>query len=450
VALTEKEKNCAGDSSTHMEDTFERAKAAFLDGVQHSEAGRTVEAEACFEASLALWPERSSTLFNLGAMRVRLGKHEAALAVLERALALDAEQADAWCQRGIALAALERRTEAVASFERALQLDPQCAPALYHLGCTLNELHRHTQALPAFERLLKLQPQHAEAWFRHGQTLQLLDRHADALPSYERSLGLDAANPQAWLNRAGILKDGARRADAVAAYRAALAHGAEAEQVQFHLAALEGRDTPASAPRRYVQELFDDYAERFEQHLVGALNYRGHKVLVDLLQRAAAGRRLQHALDLGCGTGLCGPLLKAFVADIDGVDLSAQMLAQARRLGVYRRLVQADITEHLQRTDQSHDLVVAADVFTYIGDLHTVFGAVQRVLRRGGLFGFSVEAAADDMDFQLQGSLRYAHSRRHVEALAQQHGYALLQCMQQPLREDQRRPINALYVVLTC
>jgi predicted TPR repeat methyltransferase len=432
-----------------MSDTFERAKAAFLEGVQHSEAGRNAEAEACFEASLALWPERSSTLFNLGAMRVRLGKYEAALPVLDRPLALDAEQADAWCQLGVALAALGRDADALHSFERALKVDALCAPALLNLGCTHNELHRPADALAAFERLVKLQPDSAEAWFRHGQTLQILERHADALPSYERALALDAAQPQAWLNRAGILKDVGRVDEAIAAYRAALAQGADAELVRFHVAALEGRSTPSSAPRAYVQALFDDYAERFEQHLVGALNYRGHRVLVELLQRSAAGRQLQHALDLGCGTGLCGPLLKAFVAQVDGVDLSAQMLAQARKLGVYRQLAQADVVEHLQGSAARHDAIVAADVFTYIGDLDAVFGAVRRVLLPGGLFAFSVEAAPDDVDFRLHGSLRYAHSRRHVEALARAHGYALLHCVQQPLREDQRRPIDALYVVLT-
>jgi predicted TPR repeat methyltransferase len=431
-----------------MEDTFERAKAAFLEGVQHSEAGRDAQAEACFEASLALWPERSSTLFNLGATRVRLGKCDAALPLLERSLALDSSQADAWCQRGIALAALDRDADAVASFERALKIDARCAPALLNLGCLLNQQEQHARALGVFERLLKAKPEHAEAWFRHGQTLQALTRHADALPSYERALALDAAMLQAWLNRAGILKDSGRVDDARAAYRAAAAHGADAELVEFHLAALDGQPAPAAAPRAYVQSLFDDYAERFDQHLVGALNYRGHRVLVELLQRAAAGKPLQRALDLGCGTGLCGPLLKAFVAQVDGVDLSAQMLEQARRLQVYDQLVQADITEHLQATDQRYDLVAAADVFTYIGDLDPVFAAVQRVLQPGGLFGFSVEAALDVMDFELGGSLRYAHSRRYVEALAQRHGFTLRECARQPMREDQRRPIDALYVVL--
>jgi predicted TPR repeat methyltransferase len=310
-------------------------------------------------------------------------------------------------------------------------------------------MHRHAMALAVFQRLLKLQPGHAEAWFRHGQTLQALERHAEALPSYERALAIDAAIPQAWLNRAGILKDSARIGEAIAAYRAALAHGADAELVQFYLAALEGGSTPAIAPRAYVQGLFDDYAGRFEQHLVGALNYRGHRVLVEMLQQAAAGRRVRRALDLGCGTGLCGPLLKAFAAHVDGVDLSAQMLAQAQRLGVYDQLVAADVTEYLKSADGHYDVVNAADVFTYIGDLGVVFGAVQHVLLPGGVFGFLVEAAPDDVAFELRVSLRYAHSRHYVLALAQHHGYTLLQCMQQPFREDQHRPIDALYVVLT-
>jgi predicted TPR repeat methyltransferase len=431
-----------------MTDTFERAKAAFLEGVEHSEAGRDAEAEACFEASLALWPQRSSTLFNLGAVRVRLGKHEAALQALDGSLAIDPEQADAWCQRGIALLHLKRTQDAVASFERALRLDAHHAASLYHLGCALNDLHQHERALALFERLLKVAPERAEAWFRHGQTLQALDRHAQALPSYERALALDAAMPQAWINRAGILKDSGRTADAIAAYREAIAHGAERELVQFYLAPLEGRTT-VSAPRSYVQGLFDDYADRFDAHLLNALRYRGHEILVDALKRAAPGRRFAHALDVGCGTGLCGALLKPLADRLDGVDLAPQMLAQAQRLRVYDTLVQADVTEHLRSTGARHDLVCAADVFTYVGDIEPVFAALARVLLPGGVFAFSVEAAPDSVTFELRGSLRFAHSRRHVEALAQRHGYTLLQCVRQPMREDQHRPIDALYVVLT-
>lgn len=430
-----------------MDDAFERAKAAFLDGVQHSEAGRWGEAEACFEASLALWPQRSSTLFNLGAMRVRLGKHELALQALDRSLAIDPEQPDAWCQRGLALLHLKRADDAAGSFERALRIDPRHAPSLYHLGCALNELRQHERALPLFERLLKADDGQAQAWFRHGQTLQALDRHDEAMPSYERALALDAAQPQAWLNHADLLKRQGRVADAIAAYRTALTHGADAELVDFYLAPLENRSA-AGMPRRYVQELFDDYAARFDEHLLGALHYHGHELVVDAVKQAAPGRRFERALDLGCGTGLCGPLLKAIAQHVDGVDLSPQMLLQARRRAVYDQLVQADITEHLSAADARYDLVLAADVFTYVGAIEPVLVALQRVLMDDALLGFSVEVADDDVEFRLHDGLRFAHSRRHIEALARRHGLALLQCRRQPMREDQRRPVDAWYVVL--
>jgi len=431
-----------------MDDTFERAKAAFLEGVQHSEAGRHAQAEACFEASLALWPQRSSTLFNLGAMRIRLGSFDAALQALDRALALDAEQADAWCQRGIALLELDRAGDAIASFERALRIDAHHAPSLIHLGCTLNELHQHERALGLFERLLKVNDADAEAWFRHGQTLQALERHPQALPSYERSLALDAVQPQAWINRAGILKDAGRVPDAIAAYRAALEHGAERELVEFLLAPLEGRSA-TGAPRSYVQGLFDEYAERFDEHLLGALRYRGHEILVDTLRQAAPQRRYEHALDLGCGTGLCGRLLKPLCARVDGIDLAAQMLERARRLNVYERLIEGDVIEQLHACETRYDLLVAADVFTYFGDIEPVFAAAAPVLLPQGLFAFSVEAATGDQPFELRGSLRFAHTREHVEAAALRQGYRLLQCVRQPMREDQRRPIDAWYVVMT-
>jgi predicted TPR repeat methyltransferase len=227
-----------------------------------------------------------------------------------------------------------------------------------------------------------------------------------------------------------------------------LAHGGDPELVGFFLAAVEGHQMPASAPRAHVQQLFDHYAERFDAHLVQVLHYSGHERLADALTRAADGRRFAHALDLGCGTGLCGALLKRLAARIDGVDLSAPMLAQARRLQLYDQLVQVDVCEHLAATDHRYDLIAASDVFTYIGDLDAVFVGVRRVLDVGGLFCFSVEAASDDEDFVLRGSLRYAHSRRYVEALAARHGCTVRCVKRLPMREDQQRPIDALYVVL--
>jgi predicted TPR repeat methyltransferase len=157
---------------------------------------------------------------------------------------------------------------------------------------------------------------------------------------------------------------------------------------------------------------------------------------------------VRSALDLGCGTGLCGPLVKAIADRVDGVDLSAAMLDKARALGAYDRLEQAELVEHLERTERRHDLVLAADVFIYVGALESVFSGVQRVLQPGGIFCFSVEQAADEVDFELRTSLRYAHSQRYLRRLAAQAGFEMMRLHAQPIREDQRRSIAGLYVYM--
>ncbi|HEY6511948.1 MAG TPA: methyltransferase domain-containing protein, partial [Burkholderiaceae bacterium] len=303
--------------------------------------------------------------------------------------------------------------------------------------------------LAAFERLLADDAGSGAAWFRHGQTLQALDRHAQALQSYERALALDAAQPQAWINRGGILRETGRDAEAALAYRQALAHGGDAEMIAFFLAAVERRAAPPAPPREHVQGLFDDYAAQFDAHLLQVLHYQGHRILADELRQAAGGRRLVHALDLGCGTGLSGVQLAALAERIDGVDLAANMLAQARARHLYDSLTQADAASHLAATERRYDLVAAADVFTYVGELDAVFAGVARVLLAGGLFGFSVEVAEGEADFVLHGSLRYAHSRRYLESLAQRHGLSVLQLVRRPFRDDQRLTIDAWYGVLS-
>jgi len=340
-----------------------------------------------------------------------------------------------------------RLAQAESCFETSLALVPGRVSTLANLAATRVKLGRHADALAAFERLLALAPDDAPAWFRHAQTLQQLDRPADALASYDRVLALDPHMAQAWTNRGGILKELGRADDAALAFRQAIANGGDAALNGYYLAALTGEHVPGTPPRPYVERLFDDYAESFDEHLVGALGYRAHRVLVEHLQ-GIGPTRFRHALDLGCGTGLCGPLVKAVADRVDGVDLSAPMLEKARALGVYDRLSQADLAEYLERTERRHDLVLAADVFIYVGALETVFGGVRRVLEPGGIFCFSLEQAADDVDFELRASLRYAHSERYLRAIAAQAGFELVWLVPQAIREDQCDPIAGLYAYL--
>jgi len=124
------------------------------------------------------------------------------------------------------------------------------------------------------------------------------------------------------------------------------------------------------------------------------------------------------------------------------------MLAAARARGVYDALHQGDLVEHLAASDERHDLIVAADVFIFVGDLAPVFEGVARVLRPLGLFAFSVEPAAADATFVLQPSLRCAHGEGAMRALAAQHGLTVAAHERGALRADEVHPVQGSYWVL--
>ncbi|HEX2543018.1 MAG TPA: tetratricopeptide repeat protein [Caldimonas sp.] len=426
---------------------LEKARAAFMEGVTHFQAGRFGDAEKRFDEALGAAPERASILVNLGSARLQLGRPAEALDVLERAVAIAPGDADAWSYRGVALADLRRPEAAVASHARALEIDPDRALDLFHRALALNMLGRHAEALGDLEAVLELRPADAEAWFRHGQTLQFLDRHPEALASYERALAIDPGHAQAWSNRGGILRDVKRLDEAARSFEQAIAHGADAELHRYFLAAVRDEPAPAQAPAAHVEALFDHYARSFDEHLLEALRYDAHAVLVDGLV-GLGSRWFSHALDLGCGTGLCGPLVRPYVERLDGVDLSAGMLERARATGAYRELIRSDLAEHLLRTGERHDLVLSADVFIYVGDLAGVFAGVRRVLQAGGLFCFSVELAAAEHAFELRPSLRYAHGEPYLRRLAEANGFLLRRRLGGPIRQEQGAPVEGLFMYL--
>jgi len=370
------------EPASAVDDRFEQAKAAFLDGLASYQAGDLARAEQHYLRSLALLPGRASTLINLAATQLRLARPLDALATAERALAADAESVD----------------------------------ALLHLATALAQLGRLADALAAFDRLLELDPAHAPAWSSRGNLLRELQR------------------PQ----------------ESAQAFREALRHGADPETHTYYLASVAGGEAPPTAPRSYVENLFDDYAGNFDAHLVGRLRYQAHRQLIDRLLAVEPGP-FACALDLGCGTGLCGPLVRPAAQRLTGIDLSAGMLAKAGELGAYDRLEKADAVAWLGETQERHDLVLAADVFIYVGDLDPVFAGVRRVIEQGGVFCFSVEAGASgDGGFRLLPSLRYAHSRRYVERLAERHDFEVVAVQSGPVREDQRETVDGLYVFLRC
>ena len=196
-------------------------------------------------------------------------------------------------------------------------------------------------------------------------------------------------------------------------------------------APLDGLDglrggVPAAMARAEVVATFDEMAPRFDALLVDTLEYRVPERLRALIDRVVPGRS-GAALDLGCGTGLAGAQLRPRVDVLDGVDLSPRMLEEAARRGVYDHLHEGDVVEHLLATAVRYDLIVATDVFIYVGDLAPLFEAARAALAGGGHLAASVERH-DGVDVRLAPTGRYQHSRGYLERLAAEHDLEVLAC----------------------
>ena len=173
--------------------------------------------------------------------------------------------------------------------------------------------------------------------------------------------------------------------------------------------------------------------------MVGKLDYRAPQLLAKGL-----GGPFGDALDLGCGTGLMGVVLRPLCTRLEGWDISSEMLRAARAKGLYDALDKRDLSA-LAPVPPGYDLITAADVFAYLGALERIVGWVAGALRPGGRFAFTVELHDGPEPQVLRESRRYAHAEAPLRALLETAGFRV--CMQRAvLRRDRGAPILGLVV----
>lgn len=425
-----------------------RAIAHCNRGVALQDLGRYDEALASFERALCLQPDYAIALSNRGNALRHLGHLDRALESYDAALRLSPDYADASCNRALALQALGRHDAALDSFGAALRMRPAYPEALHGAAVSLLALGKPADALEGFERALHIEPEYAEVWCSRGALLLRAQDHEEALSSFQDALTVRPRYARAQLGLANTLRAMGRREEAVAAYQAALSFGADSETVGYMLAIMGAEQAPGASPAAYVKALFDQYAGNFDRHLVDVLRYRTPSLLVEALRRHLPPGELD-VLDAGCGTGLCGPLLRPLACLLEGVDLSPHMLDRARDTGLYDGLYCGEMVGYLRVRPDSVDVIVAADVFVYLGDLKPVFSVARLALRNGGRFAFSVEAHDGAEDFVLRSSGRYAHSRAGIETLARGHGFTVNEITPSILRQESGEDMRGLLVILS-
>jgi predicted TPR repeat methyltransferase len=300
---------------------------------------------------------------------------------------------------------------------------------------------QHGQAMEHFREALFLDPgdegttvELADALIAAGdplaavETLQPLLRRPPGQPTGLLALG------RAWL-------DLGERKKAIDALRRCLdADPADPSLVQALIDHIEG-DPTETMSQAYVRALFDRYADRFDEDLTIRLKYQAPQLLramVDQIPGMVPGTL--DVLDVGCGTGLAGVAFRSLARHLHGSDLAPRMVEKARRRGVYDHLEVAELVEGIARSPASWDLVVAADVLVYVGDLAPVMRAAASGLRSGGLFCATVEQCGGD-HFALGPSRRYVHSAAYIRRVSAEAGLELLVLEEAVPRWEKSQPV---------
>jgi len=413
--------------------------------------GQLEDAEKVYQRILTVAPDHPDVVHYHGVLLHQLGRSDEAIAAIERSLTLEPNRAECYNNLGIILRAKERYEDAVAAYLRAVELDPKHANAYNNLGVLRRFTGKPAEAEAAYRKAIELNPAYAEAYHNLGVLLTGQKRHREAMLCYFKVLSLEPHRTEDRRLLAIAYCEMGERDKAIEIFENWLKHDPTNPVAIHMLAAISGLNVPPRASNAYVELAFDGFAESFERKLE-QLSYRAPSLVAAALEGSGRppGGDLD-VLDAGCGTGLCGPLVKPYARRLVGVDLSAGMLEKARRKQLYDELAKGELTEYLRAHRGLFDVIVSADTLVYFGPLEEVAAAASGALRPGGTFVFTLEELVSPdagVDFHIETHGRYSHTQHYVERVLERAGLRP-QIAHADLRTESALPVAGLVVRAT-
>lgn len=469
----------AGQSALIQLETGQWAPApqAMERAIQLHQQGRLLKAEVIYRQIVQMLPNHADAQHLLGVIYHQTGKQNQAYTHISQAILLNSKAALFHNNLGEVCRSLNRLDEAQICYARALALQPELQEAQRNIGLTLLEQNKPDEAVSHLRQVVASCPDYPGGYWALGAALMKQKKLEEALEICDQGLMQTPIDVPLLCAKGLVLKAMAQPEHAARHYRQAIERQPQAPELHHclsvvlkqlgdvegaieclknevklrpnngtaqHLLASLQNITTERAPASYVSELFDDYADKFDQHLIGRLEYRTPGMLAKMLHDAIGSNPVQFdILDLGCGTGLFGEEVKTLKKELVGIDLAPRMIQKAEERGLYDRLIVGDLLEYLAEAKTGQfDLIAATDVFNYVGNLQPVFEQVARILPVSGWFVFSLEAAQEGVDsFALNKTGRYQHGHIYVPRLCGQYGFEALGFTQSTLRLDGGKPV---------
>ncbi len=376
-------KNTNRETARELETLFNKA-------IELHHNDQLVDACLCYQQILEVMPGSSLVNYNLGLALFELGNFNESLQCYSEALRQAPEEQDLLYNYALCCQKLTKYDKAIRTYTKLLSVSPADVDALYNLACCYMDSGKEEQAQKKFLEVLKINPEHIPSLNNLGCLLHKNGELSQAEDYYTRLLQLQPDHQSA----------------------------------KHLLASILGYTTD-KAPAHYVEGIFDSYSSHYDESLSQKLAYRLPKTA---RQHFDAIFKIEpdslNTLDLGCGTGLSGMAFVDVSSKLTGIDLSRNMIERAKQKKIYNNLFVNEIETYLDSCSDSYDLVLAFDIFPYIGKLSSTFQKILSVSSKKCLFCFSIEKSSC-YPFKLQNTGRYAHSHPYIQETCTEAGWSV-------------------------
>ncbi|MFZ4700607.1 MAG: tetratricopeptide repeat protein [Candidatus Methylumidiphilus sp.] len=429
-----------------------KGKSALLDdslsqAIKSHKEGNLSAAEKTYRAVLKSIPQQPDACNFLGVLLHQCGRSSEAIAFINRAIVAKPNYMDAYNNLGNVYKETGDLEKAKETYRKAINLSPDHSVALNNLGVVLKDLGEFEEAIASIQKAIALEPNRADFFHNLGNAYRKQGDLKKSAEACRQSIALQPYQADAYKSLWRTLYLARDFDEAAKVLKQWLEYDPDNAIAKHTYAAhMGGEWVPERASDDYVQQTFDNFAGSFDQ-VLERLDYRAPS----LVARAVGDIHANPAnelivLDAGCGTGLCGPLLRPYAAKLMGVDLSPKMLAKAKGREVYDELIVAELVGYLEQHQSAFDMIVSADTLVYFGELMPFMQAAKNALMPGGHLVFTLEKSEIGEDFKLNIHGRYSHVQSHVEQVLAQSGFRICLLENEVLRKESGQPVVGILV----
>ena len=355
---------------------------------------------------------------------------------------IDAKHALASCYL-----ASNNESKALDLFREVLIREPK-HPELHHnLASYFLTQHNYPEAIKHLLTHLSLHRNDINTLYNLGVSYHYTAKYSESDSYFQSVLKLEPNHFNTLVNLGALNLQKQDLKSAVNYYKSALKIKPSDTSIQFIINALSKNTKPSNMPKEYVVNLFNQYADYYDNHLTKVLDYQVPKRIEHILNEMAQPKEKTSILDLACGTGLLGPLLKEHTQELVGVDIAPNMIEKAKITKAYDKLHTVDVFEFLNKK-HCFNWIIAAELLPYIHDIELLLKAIHFNLIESGHAIISTETHNDDSLVKLSTSARYQYNTSQLEKIITGLGFKIISSDAVNIRKQHSQSVKGQLLVL--